>query len=436
MEFLDEVRSREVKVSVIGLGYVGLPLAVAVAGSDYNTTGIDIDQKTLAGLEEPSGQVNGIEGEQIKKLLDPGKLELSGDYSAAEDSGVLLVTVPTPLDEFREPDMSYVRRSLRGISPFINKGDMVILESTLYPRATEDEVAPLLEDETDLVPGEDFHLVFSPERVDPGNKNYGLQNVPKVVGGVSKEGTKLAKEFYETVLDSEVYTVSSPRVAEMEKLLENIYRNVNIALVNELANLCEEMDIDIWETIEAASTKPYGFQPFYPGPGVGGHCIPVDPFFVSWKAREYGADARFIELAGRINRNRPGYVAKRVSEALNEAEKSLQSSSVLVLGVAYKKNISDVRNSPALEIIRELRHRGADVSYSDPHVDRLGLENGQVLESRELEQELLRKVDVVVIVTDHTDFDYKFIVEEASLVLDTRNATGDISGEVENVARI
>jgi len=349
---------------------------------------------------------------------------------------VLLVTVPTPLDEFREPDMSYVRRSLRGISPFINKGDMVILESTLYPRATEDEVAPLLEDETDLVPGEDFHLVFSPERVDPGNKNYGLQNVPKVVGGVSKEGTKLAKEFYETVLDSEVYTVSSPRVAEMEKLLENIYRNVNIALVNELANLCEEMDIDIWETIEAASTKPYGFQPFYPGPGVGGHCIPVDPFFVSWKAREYGADARFIELAGRINRNRPGYVAKRVSEALNEAEKSLQSSSVLVLGVAYKKNISDVRNSPALEIIRELRHRGADVSYSDPHVDRLGLENGQVLESRELEQELLRKVDVVVIVTDHTDFDYKFIVEEASLVLDTRNATGDISGEVENVARI
>lgn len=436
MEFLDEVRSRDVKVSVIGLGYVGLPLAVAVAASDYATTGIDIDQKTLAGLEEPSGQVNGIEGEQIKELLNPGKLELSGDYSAAEDSGVLLVTVPTPLDEFREPDMSYVKRSLRGISPFINNGDMVILESTLYPRATEDEVAPLLENETDLVPGEDFYLVFSPERVDPGNKNYNLQNVPKVVGGVSKEGTKLAKEFYQTVLDSEVHTVSSPRVAEMEKLLENIYRNVNIALVNELANLCEEMDIDIWETIEAASTKPYGFQPFYPGPGVGGHCIPVDPFFVSWKAREYGTDARFIELAGRINRNRPVYVAKRVSEALNEAEKSLQSSSVLVLGVAYKKDISDVRNSPALEIIREHRHKGADVSYSDPHVDRLGLENGQVLESRELDEELLHQVDVVVIVTDHTDFDYEFIVEEASLVLDTRNATGDLTGEVEHVVRI
>ncbi|MEF8726183.1 MAG: nucleotide sugar dehydrogenase [Candidatus Bipolaricaulota bacterium] len=429
MVSLDKINEKRARVSVIGLGYVGLPLSVSVAEAGINTVGIDKNQGLVERLGKKGGTANGISATKLDRLKKEDKLAFSSDYSALESSDITVISVPTPLNQYREPDMSHIRESLKGISPYLERGNLVIVESTLYPRATEDEVGPLIEEETDLTPGEDFYLVFSPERIDPGNKDYSLTDVPKVVGPTSKKGGRLAEEFYRTVLDSEVHTVSSPRVAEMEKLLENIYRNVNIALVNELDTICEEMDIDIWETIEAASTKPYGFQPFYPGPGVGGHCIPVDPFFVNWKAKEENSGARFIELAGQINRNRPRYVVSKLMDLLNEREKSLKGSKVLLLGMAYKKDIGDTRNSPGLKIAEILIEKGSEVKYNDPYVEEVDIGQEEVsLVSVDLDLNLLKTVDSVVIVTDHSDYDYDWLVENSGLVLDTRNATAGLDG--------
>ncbi|MBS3766125.1 nucleotide sugar dehydrogenase [Candidatus Bipolaricaulota bacterium] len=429
MVSLDQINEKRARVSVIGLGYVGLPLSVSVAEAGINTIGIDNNQALVNRLNKGGETANGISATKLDHLKKDDRLTFTSDYSALESSDITVISVPTPLNQYRGPDMSHIRESLKGISPYLERGNLVIVESTLYPRATEDEVGPLLEQETGLTPGEDFYLVFSPERIDPGNKEYTLIDVPKVVGSISKKGGRLAEEFYRTVLDSEVHTVSSPRVAEMEKLLENIYRNVNIALVNELDTICEEMDIDIWETIEAASTKPYGFQPFYPGPGVGGHCIPVDPFFVNWKAKEEDSGARFIELAGQINRNRPRYVVSKLMDLLNEREKSLKGSKVLLLGMAYKKDIGDTRNSPGLKIAEILIEKGAEVKYNDPYVEEVDIGREEVsLTSVNLDLNLLKTVDSVVIVTDHSDYDYDWLVENSGLILDTRNATAGLDG--------
>jgi len=426
---LSDIKEKKARVSVVGLGYVGLPLAVSVAEAGFRTYGVDTDAGFVSELSDSEGEINGISSDRLRKLHDEGRISFSDDYSEVESSEVIVISVPTPLNKYREPDMDYVDESLRGVAGYLDGGEIVIIESTLYPRATEDEIVPLLENETGLTPGEDFYLVFSPERVDPGNKDYSLTDIPKVVGPISEKGGELAEEFYRAVLSSEVHLVSSPRVAEMEKLLENVYRNVNIALVNEMDSICEEMDIDIWETIEAASTKPYGFQPFFPGPGVGGHCIPVDPFFVSWKAKEKGTDARFVELAGQINRNRPNYVVNKLGDLLNEREKSLKGSEVLLLGMAYKRDISDVRNSPGIRVAEILLGKGAEVRYSDPHVKEVDLENSpEKLQSDALSSDLLSDADAVIIVTDHSDFDYDMIVRNSELVLDTRNATKNLDG--------
>ncbi|HXF70902.1 MAG TPA: nucleotide sugar dehydrogenase [Thermoflexus sp.] len=419
------------RVGVIGLGYVGLPLALAYAEVGCEVVGVDVDAGKVAALRAGNSPIRDVPEEALQAALRSGRFRATTDYAALAEVEAMFICVPTPYDAMRAPDLSYVRAAAEGIVPYLRRGHLVILQSTTYPGTTEEVVRPILE-RSGLAAGVDFDLAFSPERIDPGNREWGVRNTPKVVGGVTPRSTARAAALLRR-LGAPVHEVSSPRVAEMSKLLENIFRSVNIALVNELALLCERMGIDIWEVIEAAKTKPFGFMAFYPGPGVGGHCIPVDPYYLSWKAREYDFYTKFIELAAEVNQAMPFHVVHKVEEALDRfLGKGLRGAQVLVLGVAFKREVDDARNSPAERIMELLLERGAQVAYHDPYVPRFRVggdafrREQQELTSVPLNEEWLRWADVVVIVTGHRAVDYERVVREARLVVDTCNATAGI----------
>jgi UDP-N-acetyl-D-glucosamine dehydrogenase len=418
VELLERIADRRARIGVIGLGYVGLPLAVAFAQAGFTVVGYEVDAAKTAALNGGTSYIPDVPTAEVAACVAAGTLRASTDPADLADVDVIDICVPTPLRKTKDPDMSYVVQAVEVAAQFIDCGKLVILESTTYPGTTDEVVRPALEAKG-LVAGDDFYLAFSPERVDPGNPTFVTRNIPKVVGGVNAASTAAAAALYATIIDT-IVPVSSTRVAEMVKLLENTFRAVNIGLVNELALMCGRMGIDVWEVIDAAGTKPFGFLPFYPGPGLGGHCIPVDPYYLSWKAKQSGFEARFIELAGQVNGAMPEYVVARTADALNSAKKAVNGARVHVIGVAYKRNVDDIRESPALDIIELLKRRGATVTYTDPFVP--VLRHGPVdLTSISLEQ-AATGADCAVIVTDHGDFDYPAIARAFPLVVDTRNA--------------
>ena len=429
----NKIQQREAHVGIIGLGYVGLPLALLYSEKKFRVTGFDIDTRKIETLAKGGSYIYRIAPEEIQAAQSNG-FAATADYSQLSAMDAIIICVPTPLDEYHEPDLSFITNTTHSIAPHIRAGQLVVLESTTYPGTTEEVMIPILEKENQaglkaarngVFTGEEFFVAFSPEREDPGNTTVARPDIPKVVGGLDPQASELARALYGSIFNRTV-PVSSPAAAEMTKLLENIYRCVNIALVNELKLLCLRMGIDIWEVIEAASTKPFGFHPFYPGPGLGGHCIPVDPFYLSWKAKEWDFRTRFIELAGEINTNMPYHVLASVSRALNTRKKSVNGARVLVLGVAYKKDIDDLRESPSLTIIELLQKDGAQVSYHDPYFPFIGKGRKYDLQMKCAELRDLGQYDCVLIVTDHSDYDYKRIVQESQLVVDTRNATRGI----------
>jgi UDP-N-acetyl-D-glucosamine dehydrogenase len=433
--FRSRIEARTAKVGIIGMGYVGLPLALLFNEERFPVTGFDVDADKIQALNEGRSYIYRIPKTEIAAARAKG-LSATGDYSQVADMDAVIICVPTPLNEYREPDLSYIRATVEAIAPHLRTGQLVVLESTTYPGTTEEVMTPILEERNptglkaargEQTDGNTFMVAFSPEREDPGNDSVARRDIPKVIGGLNK-ATEIAGALYNCIFNR-VVPVSSPAAAEMTKLLENIYRCVNIALVNELKLLCLRMGIDIWEVIQAASTKPFGFHPFYPGPGLGGHCIPVDPFYLSWKAKEFDFQTRFIELAGEINSAMPYHVVTSVAMALNRHKKSLNGSKVLVLGVAYKRDIDDLRESPALTIIEELQEQGAEVSYNDPYFPKVGRGRKYNLQMTCVPVEDLSQYDCVLIVTDHSDYDYPKIVRESKLVVDTRNATKGIKSE-------
>jgi UDP-N-acetyl-D-glucosamine dehydrogenase len=414
----DLISSRQALVGVVGLGYVGLPLAVEFASAGMQVLGFDMQSTKVDSVNAGESYIADVPSERLAPLARSGRLTATSDFSDLSRCDAICICVPTPLDKNKVPDISYVASTADNIANTLRDGQLIVLESTTYPGTTEEIILPRLE-ATGRKVGRDFFLAFSPERIDPGRKDYTTQNTPKVVGGVTEQCTELAAILYEC-FNSEIHRVSSPRVAEMEKLLENIFRLVNVSLVNEMALLCDRLDIDVWEVIDAASTKPYGFMPFYPGPGLGGHCIPIDPFYLSWKAREVNFTPRFVELAGDINDHMPHFVVTKIIVSLNRQKKCLNGSSILALGAAYKKDVSDIRESPAIEIMSELKHKMANISYNDPYVPTIEL-RGTEYQSVELTDEALAAADCVVILTDHSDYDFDRIAEKAKLVVDTRN---------------
>ena len=432
-QFKSKVDARTAKIGVVGLGYVGLPLVLLFSEQKFGITGFDIDTRKVDSLNSGKSYIVRILPEEVKGAQQSG-FKATSDYARIADMDAVIICVPTPLNEYREPDMSYIVSTAEAIAPYVHPGQIIILESTTYPGTTEDVLIPILEKGKHglkVARGEDFSardffVAFSPEREDPGNTEVARHDIPKVVGGVNQTATEMARAVYGTIFRKTV-PVSTPAAAEMTKLLENIYRCVNIAMVNELKLLCLKMGIDIWEVIEAAKTKPFGFHPFYPGPGLGGHCIPVDPYYLSWKAREFDFTARFIELAGDVNSGMPYHVVQSVAKALNGHKKSLNGSKVLVLGVAYKKDIDDLRESPSLTIIEQLKDEGAEVFYNDPFFPTVGKGRHYDLQMKNTPLENLGQYDCVLIVTDHSDYDYRTIVNEAQLVVDSRNATKGIS---------
>ena len=428
-----KIQQHQAQVGIIGLGYVGLPLALLFSEQKFAVTGFDIDQHKVDILAKGESYIHRITKEEIRAAQAQG-FSASSDYSRLEAMDAILICVPTPLNEYHEPDLSFITDTTHALAPHLQAGQLVVLESTTYPGTTEEVMLPILEKENGhglkAARGpsstcKDFFVAFSPEREDPGNTAVARRDIPKVVGGVNPQAAELAGALYGSIFHRTV-PVSSPAAAEMTKLLENIYRCVNIALVNELKLLCMRMGIDIWEVIAAASTKPFGFHPFYPGPGLGGHCIPVDPFYLSWKAKEFDFRTRFIELAGEVNTNMPYHVLASIGGALNRRKKSVNGARVLILGVAYKRDIDDLRESPALTIIELLQREGAEVSYHDPYFPFVGRGRKYDLQMKRTELKQLGSYDCVVIVTDHSDYDYKNIVDEAQLVVDTRNATKGI----------
>jgi UDP-N-acetyl-D-glucosamine dehydrogenase len=432
-ELKAKIDARQAQVAVIGMGYVGLPLALLYIGQRFPVTGFDIDRRKVDTLNEGGSYIYRIETSDIKDALSHG-FTATADYSRLTEMNAVIICVPTPLNEYHEPDLSYITATAEAIAPNLRAGQLVILESTTYPGTTEEVLIPILEKKNRAglkasrggeSTGHEFFVAFSPEREDPGNTSVARRDIPKVVGGLDPEAAELAASLYGAIFNR-VVRVSSPAAAEMTKLLENIYRCVNIALVNELKMLCLRMGLDIWEVIDAASTKPFGFQPFYPGPGLGGHCIPVDPFYLSWKAKEFDFRTRFIELAGEINVAMPYHVIAAVMNALNKHKKALNGSRILILGVAYKKDIDDLRESPALTIIELLQKEGASVSYHDPYFPSIGKGRHYDLQMKRVELDKLDQYDCVLIVTDHSDYDFARIVHESQLVVDTRNATRGI----------
>ncbi|MGB5896145.1 MAG: nucleotide sugar dehydrogenase [Ignavibacteriaceae bacterium] len=428
MELLEKIKNKKVKIGIIGLGYVGLPLGLEFAGKGFDVLGFDLDERKIEFLKEGKSYINHISSEKIKKAVSDGKLSATLDFSKISEMDAIIICVPTPLNEHREPDMSFVEGTASIIAKYMRKGQLITLESTTYPGTTEEILLPLFEKaeaagNNGFKVGKDFYLAFSPEREDPNNPKYSTSTIPKVIGGVTQECLEVAKALYDQVI-VETVTVSSPRAAEATKLLENIYRSVNIALVNELKMVFDRMDIDIWEVVRAASTKPFGFTPFYPGPGLGGHCIPIDPFYLTWKAREFEINTKFIELAGEINTYQPYYVVERSMDVLNKYKKPLNGSKVLILGASYKKDIDDMRESPSLKLIEIFRERGAEVNYSDSYVPKLPKTRryNYEMESVELTSETVSKYDLIILSTDHSNFNYKMIAENAKLIIDTRNA--------------
>jgi UDP-N-acetyl-D-glucosamine dehydrogenase len=421
IELRRKIESRQAQVGVVGLGYVGLPLAVEFAQAGFSVTGIDIDAGKVASLNRGVSYVQDVPTAVLAPLVEAGKLRATADFAAVGALDTINIAVPTPLRKTKDPDMSYIVNACQEIAKHFHSGLLMILESTTYPGTTDELMLPMFE-KTDLKVGEDFFLCFSPERVDPGNPKFQTRNIPKVVGGITAACTEMGALFYAQALEK-VVAVSSTRVAEMVKLLENTFRMINIGLVNEIALMCDRMDINVWEVIDAAATKPFGFMPFYPGPGLGGHCIPIDPFYLSWKTKQSGIEARFIELAGYINGQMPHFVVDKIQNALNDHSKPLKGSRVHVLGVAYKRDIDDVRESPALDIIHLLEKRGAQVSYSDPFVPRLRADGFLHHDMEAIDADRgAAQADCVVVVTDHKAFNYAPIVESAPLIVDTRNA--------------
>ena len=426
-DIIARVRARKITVGVVGLGYVGLPLAVENAKSGFCTIGFDVQSSKVEMVNRGENYIGDIVNSDLESLVRSGMLRATSDFNLLKEVDFVAICVPTPLDAYQQPDISYVKSSVEAIGPRIHRGTIVVLESTTYPGTTEELVRPILEKESGLECGVDFYLGFSPERVDPGNSLYKTKNTPKVVGAIGDDAREVIAAVYREVLSSEVHTVSSPRVAEMEKILENTYRNVNIGLVNELSMLCHRMDINLWEVIEAAKTKPYGFQAFYPGPGLGGHCIPLDPYYLSWKAREYGFHTSMIEASMMVNDRMPEYCVDRVAALLNDSSKPLRGAKILQLGIAYKQDIDDYRESPAIRVYEELRKRGADVAFFDPYIPKFRHRGEEYAGEKSLSVEKVQGADLVVITTAHSALDYAMVQKHARCIFDTKNAMSKVT---------
>ena len=433
MELKHRIESKEAKIAVIGLGYVGLPLAVEFASQGFSVTGIDIQEQKIEKLSNGENYIEDVDSALLNELVQNGKLKSTTDFSVLSDIDAVSICVPTPLRKTKEPDISHIVAAVEEVRKYIHRPMLIVLESTTYPGTTREIMLPLLE-EDGRKEDVDFYLAFSPERVDPGNPQFKTRNIPKIIGGITSESTEIATLLYQNIIDR-VVGVSSADVAEMVKLLENTFRSVNIGLVNEIAMMCNRMGIDVWEVIDGASTKPFGFLPFYPGPGIGGHCLPIDPLYLSWKARLVDFEARFIDLAAAVNTRMPNLVVELVAESLNEDKKSLNGSQVLVLGVSYKRDVDDTRESPSLEVMELLARKKSQVLYHDPYVSELAFDT-QTYVSEPLTDRLLSKVDCVVIVTNHSCFDYERIVKKARRVVDTRNATKFVKDGREKIVKL
>jgi len=432
-QLLEKINKRTAKVGVVGLGYVGLPLAVEKANAGYETIGFDVQEQKVESVNQGQNYIGDVVDETLKKLVNDGTLRATTDFSFVKDVDTICICVPTPLDLYKQPDLSYVVSSTKSVAEYLHKGMLVILESTTYPGTTEEILKPILE-ESGLKCGKDFFLAFSPERVDPGNKEFNTKNTPKVVGGCTEECTEVAAALYRNILEGDIHTVSSPAVAEMEKILENTFRNINIGLANEMAILCNRMGIDVWEVIDAAKTKPYGFMPFYPGPGLGGHCIPLDPFYLEWKAKEYDYHTRLIETSGEINDSMPEFVLDNVMKILNKHKKALNGAKVLLLGVAYKNDIDDYRESPAFKVIELLEKNGADLMVNDPYCP-VSKYKDKTYHSV-LWEEVIDDSDIVIITTNHSCYDYEKIVARAKAVYNTRNATKNVVNNRDKIYKL
>ena len=430
-QLLNKIKNKDIIVGVVGLGYVGLPLAVEKAKAGFKTIGFDVQKKKVDMVNEGVNYIGDVVDDDLKKIVREGMLQATSDFSFVKDVDFIAICVPTPLDKHQQPDISYVKSSTEEIAKHMTKGTMVVLESTTYPGTTEELLKPILES-SGLKCGEDFYLGFSPERVDPGNKQFKTKNTPKVVGAIGDDAREVIAAMYRAVLEGDVHEVSSPAVAEMEKILENTYRNINIGLANEMAMLCNKMGIDYWEVVDAAKTKPYGFQAFYPGPGLGGHCIPLDPYYLSWKAREYGFHTSMIENSMMVNDKMPEYCVERAMAILNRQKKALNGSKVLVLGVAYKNDIDDYRESPAIRVIEKLKAAGARTEFYDPWISEYK-DNGQIFKGIDrIDEKIISDYDLIVITAAHTNVDYDMIQKNAQAIFDTRNAMKDIENR-ENI---
>jgi UDP-N-acetyl-D-glucosamine dehydrogenase len=424
MNLLEKISNKTAKIGVIGLGYVGLPLAVEKAKAGYEVLGFDIQEDKVEKVNDGINYIGDVVNEELEEIVKNKKLSATSDYDRIKECDAVMICVPTPLDKFKQPDLTYVEMSTKEVSKRLHKEMLIVLESTTYPGTTEEVMLPLLERD-DLKVGIDFYLAFSPERVDPGNISYKTKNTPKVVGGVTSKCTEHAKVLYENVLDANVFTVSSPKEAEMSKILENSFRIVNIAFINEMAIVAKKMGINIWEVIDAAATKPFGFMPFYPGPGVGGHCIPIDPFYLTYKARAYDYHTRLIELAGEINDFMPEYVVERLMDEMNKQKKCLNGAKVLIVGVAYKNDIDDLRESPALKVIENLENKYADIKVTDPYIDTFMLK-GKEYKTVKLTKELIENSDAIIITTGHKhNVDYDLILKNSKIIFDTKNVLKD-----------
>lgn len=426
-QLIEKLQNKTAVIGVLGLGYVGLPLAVEKAKAGYKVIGFDVQDDKVNKVNAGENYIGDVIPEDLEQLVKTGQLSATKDFKKLCEADAIAICVPTPIDIYKQPNMKYVQSSADAIAENITEGTLVVLESTTYPGTTEEIVAVALKEKGFKV-GENVFVAYSPERVDPGNKTFKTKNTPKVVGGITENCTKVAATLYRNVLEGEIHEVSSPSVAEMEKLLENTFRNINIALANEMAVLCEKMGIDVWEVIDAAATKPYGFMPFYPGPGLGGHCIPIDPWYLTYKAREFNFHTKLIQTAGEINDSMPDYIVSRLMSILNKEKKALAGSKVLVLGIAYKKDIDDYRESPVLPILNLLTEAGADWEAVDPYIPEFKL-NGEMIKTVEFSKEKLQDADIILLATNHTDFDYDAIIENSKLILDTRNSFKNIENE-------
>ncbi|MFP3919927.1 nucleotide sugar dehydrogenase [Lysinibacillus telephonicus] len=427
MNLFEKIKSKTAVLGVVGLGYVGLPLAVEKAKAGYKTIGFDVQKQKVNMVNEGVNYIGDVVNEDLKELVEEGFLKATTNFEEVAKADCVCICVPTPLDKYQQPDISYVKKSAESILPYLHKDMLIVLESTTYPGTTEELLKPIFES-TGFKCGKDFYLAFSPERVDPGNLRYKTKNTPKVVGGITSQCTSLAATMYENILEAPIHQVSSPAVAEMEKILENTYRNINIGLVNELAILCNKMNINIWEVIDAAKTKPYGFQAFYPGPGLGGHCIPLDPYYLSWKAREFGFHTSMIESSMMINDRMPEYCVERVGKILNRFSKAIKDSKILLSGIAYKQDIDDYRESPALNVFELLFNLGAKIEYYDPYISDIKTKFGNFKSIENLSD--IKDYDLVIITTAHTKIDYDFIQNNANFVFDTKNAMKKVSDRI------